>query len=347
MDKNYYNTLKSIADEIQFKNSKNWIFMVPSSIGETTIVLSLMNSFIIKNKIDMNKTKIIIFLHPSQICIPRYFHIELIEYYPMSLTVMRDLTKYKIINQYSFEIGKIINLWANQSHCPDIFNIHKLYGIDKDRGGLNIIDLYRFILKLDWDTRITRGLIQNHEEGIQEFCNINNIEKNNSVIIFPGNNTNAPTNAGFWHELIKKYRAIGKKVFACTTRSRFLPDSLDLSGSIQIEMPIEIAVPVINFAGEVVSGGNGMICLITFLNTKARIKVILPSRIYNEEANTFIKCNPIIGSQLIQFKNENIDFNNYCEYIIDEEDISYEGIASSIVNSNQSNSILHINNITL
>jgi hypothetical protein len=347
MDENYYSKLKLIANEIQLKNSNNWIFMIPSSIGETAIILSLMNEFVFKNKIDIRKTKIIIFLHPSQICIPRYFHNKIIECYPMSLTIMRDLTKYKIINQHTFEIGKIINLWANQSHCPDIFKIHQLYCIDKSRGGLSIIDLYRFILKLDWDSRITPGLIKNHEKGMQEFCNINNIEKNNSVILFPGNNTNAPTNAGIWHEIIKKYREIGKRVFSCTTRSRFLPDSLDLSGSQQIEMPIEIAVPVINFAGEVISGQNGLICLLTLLRITARIKMILPNRIHSEETNNFIKCNPIAGSHLIQFKNENINFNNYCEYLIDEEDIDYAGIASSIFNSNQSNSILHISNSTL
>ena len=71
-------------------------------------------------------------------------------------------------------------------------------------------------------------------------------------------------------------------------------------------MPIEIAVPVINFAGEVISGQNGLICLLTLLNITARIKAILPNRIHSEETNNFIKCNPIVGSHLIQFKNENI-----------------------------------------
>lgn len=246
-----------------------WIFMVPSSLGEVTAVCALSAAF---------KAR-----YGGRICLvadksrESIFHlfgdVDLMKFADMHS--MRLLSSAGAIDPLRFEVGHPQNLWVNQNRCGRGFSLHQLFINEPGRGGLSFMDMMRYTMNLPWDAAITKGTLgELLKASAAELAAAHGVEPGNSVILFPGNNTNKPASAAFWNTIARDCEAAGKKVFHCLTGANFKPEGLELRGT-ALDMPPGLAVAVSEIAGHVVSGSNGLVTLSLMTETTFGIDVVL------------------------------------------------------------------------
>lgn len=246
-----------------------WIFLVPSSLGEMAAVCTLSAAF---------KAR-----HGGRICIvadasrESVFHmfpdVDLMKF--SDIHSLRALSSNGALDPLKFEIGYPQNLWVNQNRCGRSLSLHELFINQPGRGGLSFLDMMRYAMNLPWEAPISRGVIYDGlSASALEIAAAHGIEPGNSVILFPGNNTNKPASAEFWNALSEAYVKAGKKVFYSLSGAYFKPENLNIQG-VQLDMPPALAVAVCEVAGHMVSGSNGLMILSLLTDSTFSMDVVL------------------------------------------------------------------------
>jgi hypothetical protein len=248
----------------------HWIFMVPSSLGEVATVCALSGAF--KQKFggkvcivaaDNRRTLYYMFRH----------NIDAMRFAPKN--VMRALSASKLLDPLRFEVGYPQNLWVNQNRDGRSLALHELFIEHPARGGLSFPDLIRYALNLNWDAKISQGIVHSElSEAAWKLASDHGLEPNNSVVLFPGNNTNKPAGASFWNALSRSYVAAGKKVFYCLTGAYTTPANLDIPG-VELKMNPGLALAVSEVAGHMVTGANGLMFLSLLTRSSFAMDVVL------------------------------------------------------------------------
>jgi hypothetical protein len=247
-----------------------WIFMVPSSLGELSAVCALSASFK-----DRYGGKICVVADQSRGSVFQLFAggVDAVRFADMH--AMRALSSHGALDPLKFEIGYPQNLWVNQNRCGRSLTLLDLFITQPGRGGLSFLDMMRYALNLPWDAPITKGVVgPDLALSALELASKHGVEPGNSVVLFPGNNTNKPASAEFWHALAGEYAKSGKKVFYCLQGAYFKPEDLDIQG-VRLDMTPGLAVAVCNIAGHMVSGANGLMILSLLTETAFSMDVLL------------------------------------------------------------------------
>ena len=246
-----------------------WIFLVPSSLGEMASVCALSAAF---------KAR-----HGGRICIvadqsrESIFHlfgdVDLMKF--SDIHSMRALSSYGVLDPLKFELGYPQNLWVNQNRCGRALSLHELFINQPGRGGLSFLDMVRYTMNLPWDAPITKGRIgPDLSAAALQVAAAHGVAPGNSVVLFPGNNTNKPADAAFWNTLADTYAKSGKKVFYCLAGANFKTEGLNIQG-VRLDMPPGLAVAVCDIAGHMVSGANGLMFLSLLTDTTFSMDVVL------------------------------------------------------------------------
>jgi hypothetical protein len=247
-----------------------WIFLVPSSLGEVSAVCALSAAF--KERYG---GRICIVADQSRADLFQLFggSIDVMKFADMAS--MRALSSYGALDPLKFEIGYPQNVWVNQNRCGRSLRLHELFITEPGRGGLSFLDMMRYALNLPWDSAITKASLgPDTQASALQFASAQGVEPNNSVVLFPGNNTNKPAPAEFWNELSAAYAKAGKKVFYCLQGAYFKPE--DLTGDcVQLSMSPGLAVAVCEIAGHMVSGANGLVTLSLLTESTFGMDVVL------------------------------------------------------------------------
>lgn len=265
--------------------------MVPSSIGELATVCALLPAFRAHHG-----GKVCIVADSGKRHVLKLFaeQIDAIKFVP--LASMRALSTYRIINPLDFRVGVPQNLWINQNGDGRGLALHELFISDPGRGGLKYIDMYRYAMRIPWDTPISPGIINvalaNESKRYADFYGI---DSGNSVILFTGNNTNKPAPAILWNELSRKLRISGKKVFFNMNGGLFQPEGLDIDGT-QIHLSTSLAIGVCEIAGHMISCPNGLVVLSVITQTSFDLDVLLTDAHDPTGVGNFIPLNPRAGS---------------------------------------------------
>jgi hypothetical protein len=247
-----------------------WIFMVPSSLGEVSMVCALSSAF--KQKFG-GKICIVAAENRKSLFYLFQHNIDAMRFAPKN--AMRALSASKLLDPLRFELGYPQNLWANQNRDGRSFGLHELFINHPGRGGLSFPDLVRYALNLDWDSKISHGIIHHDiRKSASDIATNYGIDPKRSVILFPGNNTNKPASSNFWNALSRSYVAAGKKVFYCLTGSYTRPANLDIQG-VELDLIPGVAVAVCEIAGHMVSGANGLMFLSLLTRSSFDIDVVL------------------------------------------------------------------------
>lgn len=246
-----------------------WIFLVPSSLGEMSAVCSLSAAFKARYG-----GRICIVAHQNRESVFRLFgDVDLMKFSDMQS--MRALSSYGALDPLKFEIGYPQNLWVNQNRCGRALSLHELFINYPGRGGLSFLDMVRYVMNLPWEAEITKGRIGDDiSAAALEVAATHGVDPGNSVVLFPGNNTNKPASAAFWNTLASVCARGGKKVFYCLTGTNFKPEGLDIQG-VQLDLSPGLAVAVCDIAGHMVSGANGLMILSLLTDTTFSMDVVL------------------------------------------------------------------------
>ncbi len=272
----------------------HWILMVPSSIGELATACALLPAFR-----ERHGGKICLVVDSSKRAVLEPFseQIDVIKFVPLG--VQRALSNYGVINPLEFKIGLPQNLWINQNGDGRGFSLHQLLIDHPGRGGLSFPDMYRYAMKLPWDSRITLGEIRADtavEARIQ--AELKGVEPGNSVVFFTGNNSNKPAPTELWNSLAREYRRAGKKVFFNSQGGLFQPKGLDLDGP-QLGLSSSVALGVCEIAGHMVSCANGLVLMALMTKTSFGIDVLLTDGVCTKGVGDFQPANPQIGSTFL------------------------------------------------
>jgi hypothetical protein len=246
-----------------------WIFLVPSSLGEMSAVCALSAAFKAKYG-----GKICIVADQSRESVFHMFSaVDLMKF--SDIHSMRALSTNNVLDSLKFQIGYPQNLWVNQNRCGRSLSLHELFIKHPGRGGLSFLDMMRYAMNLPWDSEISKGEIsvELHRSAL-ELCESQGVDPGNSVILFPGNNTNKPASAEFWNALSGACVKSGKKVFYSLSGAYFKPEELDIQG-VQLDMSPGLAVAVCDIAGHMVSGANGLMILSLLTQSTFSMDVVL------------------------------------------------------------------------
>ena len=304
----------------------HWIFLVPSSLGEVAAVCALSAAF--KERYG---GKICIVADQSRADLFQLFSgsVDVMKF--ADIHSMRALSTHGAIEPLRFEIGHPQNIWVNQNRCGRSLTLHDLFRTQPGRGGLSFPDMMRYALNLPWDAAITKASLS---AGVQasatQFALAQGVEPQNSVVLFPGNNTNRPAPAKFWNALSAAYVKAGKKVFYCVHGAYFKPDELNIDG-VQLNMSPGLAVAVCEIAGQMVSGSNGLVVLSLLTETTFSMDVVLTDG--HDVVGNFV-FTPVDPMQSSNFRCSpelvSSPARRYKEWVLEGEGAAHTDIANEI-----------------
>jgi hypothetical protein len=321
--------LRRIADQLRLKDRRSWILMVPNSIGEVATICGFAKSFTEKHGYGI--TLVITNAHKD---IPKFYSGRFNAVITMPMELMRDLSNYGIIHPNDFLIDIPFNTWPDQNGDGRLNEIHNLFSLGNGRGGLRFFDLYRHILRLDWSSPLEKGCISSELRSVaSKYCEDHGINRGNSVILFPGSNTCMPAQGVFWEMLSKLYRDKGMNVYVNFAGSVQRPQTNSILGT-ELSLPIDLAIAVSEYAGNVVSVGSGLMMLALMVGLKCNINVTLSDQSSTNESGVFTPANPLNGCSLLGAPELAANHGSYYEWVIssDAKVVELEDIAKSIVN---------------
>lgn len=302
-----------------------WIFLVPSSLGEMSAVCALSAAF----KARYGGRICIVADQSRESAFHLFGDVDLMKF--LDMHSMRALSSYGVLDPLKFEVGYPQNLWVNQNRCGRSLTLHDLFISQPGRGGLSFLDMMRYAMNLPWDSEVSKGVIGDElQASAWEFAAAHGVDPKNSVVLFPGNNTNKPASAEFWNALSRAYTNSGRKVFYVLSGAYFKPEDLDIQG-VQLDMPPGLAVAVCEIAGHMVSGANGLMILSLLTHSTFSMDVVLTDGIDVTGDFVFVPADPMSSSTFRCIPELVSDLSRrYVEWVVDGKSRSVTEIANDM-----------------
>jgi hypothetical protein len=302
--------LRRIANSLRDDQNRTYILMSPNSIGEVAFIGALSRAFK-----EHHKSEITLVVRQEHIDVVSLWskNIRRIVSAPMGL--MRDLSFYGIVDGLRFEQDHPINTWALQRGDGRLHTLSDLRSLPAGRGGLGGLDLMRYVLHLPWDSKIeAAALPKNWIELAQNLFKQYGLSENESVLLFPGTNSNQPLGSDFWNYLADRYSRLGYRVIYSLGGARFIPDGLVMNG-IRVDMPIKLAAAAAGLVGNVVASSSGLVNLMLLLNSKVKLNAILAHRSSLKDGDKAEAISPYLSSSILGAPETISDSTDYLEWL--------------------------------
>jgi len=322
----------NILSQLRDPNKKTWILLSPSSLGETLCLCSLCESFIKKHGYAI--TLVIPKSHEFiTLCYPNLFY----KIYFMPVMDMRLLSSLNLVPKNFFELDFPINTWTNQINDTNSHSLYELYIATEGKKGIDFTDLYRFNLRLDWNSPIRLPTLPNDEFDLVYDNLQKNIKLNNGfVLLLLGNNTNKQIPSAYLNQLCIEYQKLGIVVVVNSFGATFKTEINHLSNIKFLDLTVPEVASLARHALSIVGGCNGLMVLLASLDLSKKIHLFLPNFILEDpEKLLFRACRPNEGSITLNFSEIISHSNTIFEYPIEEDpsEIQIKDIVSAIINS--------------
>ncbi len=280
-----HDQLKLLLEQIKNPNKRNWILMVPNSLGETVAVCGLADSFV-----KTHGHGITLVIPESHAFIPECYPNTFDRVVYLHLEVMRQFSVTGFIPHNFFSVDFPFNTWPKQNGDGRAFELHEIWIDSLGYSGLSFLDLYRYVLRLDWKAKFTAAKIpdKSYSEANKIIGNLN-IKRNKTVVLFVGNNSNKPSPAYLWAQIAKLYFEKGYDVIVNKYGAMLLPEGLSIPEAKIVDIPLDMAIPICEYAGNVVSGANGFIFLALAANMDCNMNVLLSNEVCYDYSNFLYK----------------------------------------------------------
>jgi len=264
-----YNDLRAIKAHFKQSGNESWILLFPGGAGDTYLVSTLLSAFFSTHNVFGRPLNLV--LSHRQSFIPRMFS------FPHQML--------SITNEERIWVQ--CRLWSPPPFFdPDHpYPLHPSFIGDGDNIRLmehpnfTVLDVFRFVLKIPFESSAELPIISNMcKEEAELFANKMGILRGESAILFPSSRTIPSPKFEFWIQLANKLSSSGLKVF-CNR----LPGETCIPGTFPIDFPLNIAIPLCNYAGFTVSTLTGT-AQITSTSSASKAIVIL-----HEDKSTLIQ----------------------------------------------------------
>ena len=308
---------------------RSWILVCPVSIGELWVVCALAQAFR-----SAHGAPLTLVIRESHQHIPQMF--------PRAfdrVIVWEDerLIKFsqRLIGQGAFAIDEPIIVHPHFQglgrYMMPLTQLLRYPG----RGGLSFTDHIRLILQLDWESQLTSPLIPKEwQDEAQVYADKVGLQRGNSVILFPDNNTNPMLPNSIWEELTVALVASGKKVFTNMAGTNAGPRLRPVKGSDPIDITIKLGIPLVELAGRFISMVNGFQFLLLASRVRAEHTVLIhdfPSS--SRLPGTSVRIVDPISMQTMQFYGVPWLHSSVNEFVVQSENISLEFIRDIATNT--------------
>ncbi len=232
---------------------RSWIILNAHSIGETTIVCALAREFV-----KQHGHSITMIVQPDHLPITQMFP----DRFGRVLTVEQRFMHHIVIQHLDsnrFELD--VPFSAHQYDLGDcrgdeLFSLYKFPG----RGGISQTDLFRYMLRLPWDSQMERPTIPPEwdlEAG--RLAESIGMPIGASVVLFPANTTrHAQFPDLFWETLAARLTKNGQAVFTNMKGGTVRPKTMPIAGTRPVEVPVHLALSLVRLAGRTICSSHGM-----------------------------------------------------------------------------------------
>lgn len=326
-----HNELDKVLEQIRNPDKRNWILMVPNSLGETVTVCGLAKSFIEKHGHGVT-----LVIPQSHAFIPECFPNAFDRIVYADLGVMRQFNESGYLPPNFFHLDFPINTWPQQNGDGRTYELLDRWIDTVGRSGLNFIDLYRYVLRLDWASKFTLAQVpQQAYAKADKIINNLNLKRGKTVVFFVGGNTNKPAPAYLWEQMAKLYAAQGYDVVINKYRAMFVPEGLSIPDAKIVDLDLEVAIPICEYAGNVVSNTSGFIFFaLAASNIDYKMDILLPTEICTDWTSLqFKNINPMAGCHQLIIPELASNVKKLREWImpVEHDTKIYDEIARGVV----------------
>jgi hypothetical protein len=269
-EQEFLQSLSGLRDQLLDILKDYWIFSIPYSLGEVAIAGALAKSF--KQQYG---GPLAFLVDPAKMGVAQLFADQVDVAVPVPMHLLRNLNRRGFLSPETFRRGSVQDVYEIHGAKLNFVSLVTLRNQHPDRG-LPVTDVFRFAMRLPWEAPLHPG--RPDKEALEQAERIAasvGMEPGNSVILFPGNNTNLPAPSVFWKRVAKEAAAAGKRVFVNVSGAALLPDDLDVPG-IPVELnDIPQAIALCEIAGRIVAGSNGFLMTALLTETRFGLDVIL------------------------------------------------------------------------
>jgi hypothetical protein len=257
--------------ELREPNQRSWIILNPTSIGDTATVCALAGAFV-----KTHGYGITMVVPPD--------HLPIVQMYPNRFLRVLTADRAAMINlihnylppgRFEVDIPFCAHPYdLGDGRTDQIMYLYKYPG----RGGLNVTDTFRYLLRLPWDTPLERPQISvEWEQEALQLADRIGMEIGKSVVLFPANSSSHPQFPDvFWQTLTAQLRDNGYKVFCNMKGGNFRPQTMPIVGTTPIEIPVHLAPSLVSLAGRSISGVHGMQYLLLLGGKFRQMSVAIP-----------------------------------------------------------------------
>jgi len=251
---------------------RSWIIMNPTSIGDTATVCALAREFVMQHGYGITMV-----VPPEHFPITQMFPNRFIRVMTADRpTMLQFLNSFIDSNRFELDMPFCAHPYDHgDCRTDELMYLFKFPG----RGGISMSDLFRYLLRLPWHACLERPTIPSEwTMEAEEKAKSVGMERGGSVILFPANSSPIGQFSDIvWSTLVARLTARGERVFCNMTGGNFRPTTMPIAGSIPIEIPVHLALPLVSIAGRTISGSNGMQHLTMLGGRFQQMTVMIPA----------------------------------------------------------------------
>jgi len=300
-------------EKIRIANKPTWIFLCGYAIGETSLFCTLAGEF---RKIYGHE--LILLVTKKHIEVAKMYQHQFIKIVIIEDNLMRLILRSNYIPQDRLQLNEPISpCWIDRGF-RDSDGI-KYLGRFPGRGGISETDMMRFVLRLPWNSKLERPRISVASEDAAWIKGRNlGLRVGRSVLLCPINNSANRFPDFFWTKIAERLMALDYVVFTNIgglSQHNGL-DKMPIFGTIPVDLSIDEVIPFSNYAGRVITGGNGMSFLIMLgCSQNFNITQLLP---YSKNSHENHSSLGFMSHRESNLRSTSIDLRSSFQYLAPE-----------------------------
>lgn len=291
---NSHSLWNSVSNTLRDANTRSWILLNPTSLGDTWIVCALAKAF------RETHGPITMVVKESHAAIAQMYQNDIFKIIAVDGNQIQDYCS-RTHHFCTFAIDQPFiahPFWVGDGRLDRIMQLYRYPG----RGGITFTDVCRYILHLGWDAPLARPTIpQAWTDEAHSYAQSIGMVPGKSVILSPDNNSVEALPVEFWQPLADELNRLGWKVFTnLAGNTANGPRSAPFEGTSAITLPLHLVIPLVELAGRYISGNNGLACMLIGSHAKCQFTWLInrrdPSKIYS--INGTVYNDPVVDTSI-------------------------------------------------
>jgi len=308
----------------------SWFIVSLYSLGDTYLLCALGEKF--RRYHCRDGAPLILIIKESHLAVAEMFIQHFDRVYLVKDHSINHVTdhamRHKINSPFKKDSGMLIHPHhMNDTRVDDFTNID----------GVSHTAMFAHLMRMPITTSLSPAIpVPGKEEGAADLCRKHNIVRGRSVILFPDSNSWPQPEDAFWAEIPARLAARGWHVYTNGSGNRHGRRASPLPGSKLIDVPLDLVLPVLSYAGWAIGALCGLMNIIIATRTECRKTIV----VHGPRPGEILHINDYLNvTSAYPFAHQRKLDN--CDYDIEEFQVrgpeTYPAIADRIANGFNAN----------